>query len=90
MLSALNKMTALGSDSFVDKLLLPGDILQLEVTSKITLGPGLCQDTKERVVAYKAGILRRRASVYWLDTKEKRVRTINLDRIDSSYAVNKM
>jgi len=68
-------MTALGLDSYVDKLLLPGDVLQLEVTNPITLGPGLCQDPEERVVACKAGILRRRASVYWLDSKEKRVRT---------------
>ena len=68
-------MTAVGLDSCVDKLSLPGDILQLEVTTPITLGPGLCQDTEGKVVACKAGILRRRNSVYWLDTKEKRVRT---------------
>ena len=68
-------MTTLGLDGCVDKLLLPGDVLQLEVTTPITLGPGLCQDTEGRVVACKVGILRRRTSVYWLDTKEKRVRT---------------
>ena len=85
MLSALNKMSALGLDSCVDTLLLPGDILQLEVTSSITLGPGLCQDAEERIVACKVGILRRRASVYWLDTKEKRVRCITRDHITVKY-----
>ena len=67
-----------GLDNCVDKLLLPGDVLQLEVTTPITLGPGLRQDTEGRVVACKAGILRCRTSVYWLDTKEKRVREFTL------------
>lgn len=68
-------MTASGLEEYLDKLVLPGDVLLQEVTTQITLGPGLCQDTEGSVVACKAGILRCRASVYWLDTKEKRVRT---------------
>lgn len=70
-----------GLDSCVDKLLLPGDVLQLEVTAPITLGPGLRQDTEGRVVACKLGILRRRNSVYWLDTKEKRVRACWISKL---------
>ena len=75
ILSALNEMTASELDDYIDKLVLPGDVLLREVTAQITLGPGLCQDAEGSVVASKAGILRHRASVYWLDTKEKRVRT---------------
>ena len=73
-------MIALELDSCVDKLLFPGDVLQLEVNPQTRLGPGLCEDKEGRVIACKAGIFRRRPTAdskiyYWLDTKEKRVRT---------------
>ena len=63
--------------ALLDRVVLPGDVLgNVEPDSALKLGPGLRME-QNSVVAVKAGKLRfRKPSIYWIDSNQRRVRTL--------------
>ena len=59
------------------RIVLPGDIIDVEEESTIVLGPGLRQEG-DQIVAMKAGILQHLevGNRYWIDSNQKRVSSL--------------
>ncbi len=61
------------SNSRVDRLVMPGDIVGKITDLKIRLGPGLIQNG-ENIVSTKCGVLRNPQTKYfWVENRQKRV-----------------
>lgn len=57
------------------RIVLPGDVIDVDTESTVVLGPGLRQEGDE-VVATKAGILRHleTGNKWWIESNQKRVK----------------
>lgn len=60
------------------RIVLPGDAIDVDTESTVVLGPGLRQEGED-VVATKAGILRHleAGNKWWIESNQKRVKSIN-------------
>lgn len=61
------------------RIVLPGDVIDVDEASTIVLGPGLRQEG-DQIVAMKAGILQHLevGNRYWIESNQKRVRIYSL------------
>lgn len=57
------------------RIVLPGDVIEVDTESTVVLGPGLRQEGED-VVATKAGILRHLevGNRWWIESNQKRVK----------------
>lgn len=60
------------------RIVLPGDVIDVDTESTVVLGPGLRQEGEE-VVATKAGMLRHLevGNRWWIESNQKRVKSFN-------------
>lgn len=68
------------------RIVLPGDVIDVDTESTIVLGPGLRQEGDD-VVATKAGILRHLevGNRWWIESNQKRVIQCNTSLDNSNY-----
>ena len=60
----------------VGQTVIPGDVIG-RVNNNIKIGPGLIQDRNDIVVTKMGQLCHRQPDKYWVDTPQRRVRTLS-------------